>query len=1077
MAKTTVYDKSGAIVRYNIEKLEYNSSFMGESYCTATCTSHKPIQFEIGDYFLFRGEKFTLKNIPTVAKNGYLNSVGDAFKYDNIKFCGYSDELMEVDFLDYVLEDNNVHFTSMPIFSFYCETVNYLAERIQANLNRVFTDSEKWTVVCNTSEVSVTEKNISVSNIKVWEALALVSSKFKTTFVIRGKTITIGGKGNTINQTFKYGVGNGLYGITRNSGQSQEIITRLRTYGDTKNLPVRYYNRLSACGKLIISSINDVSAGKSIITKFPQTTAQKVRLDITDVTAFAMQSTSGTFKIDLGGPVFSVTVSNSANYPTEAQLAEYISEQTFQGWTAVCNGTEYVDFTCNSLSTFGTPSFDSNGTQIFANMQVMETSQGDSKYFTNVVSDSNNVTIWSVTAKSGNYSVAATLQQNRTDSTTFLVVSSAATDYSSFISTLSVGNYIYITAGINTSAISNLSSEYVDYETQSDIPSSLSCQNLMLPGFPLQSLQDYWNGIYANLSDTLKARYSGITFSTDPLQPYINSSRISSLGIKENTKYFDTDDDVYPDIYPSMEGMTATALRSAGYTIDLDSGDNGNLDEVAQVSVNQDGTAITDNGVYDSGESIPNFNLYLKDLGFNFDDVKTGSNFKINMKDGMCGGREFECIDYSKVGNKWVLVCKRTLDSAIGLYFPYKDYNIQAGDKFNITGIYMPKAYVVSASYRLLIYSLEYLLKNDYTKFKYQIYVNGNDIKRFDEKNSLGFYNSIHEGDYITVNDTDLDISEGIRIDTLKINYGDEIIPKYEITLDNNDKEAGTIEKIQNKIDNITNNTIIYNITGSASGGSSVLLQAISVNTNVGYLSSGTVLPAGMSIEAILRKMLNQSSAATLQSYISTGTELEVGTQKGSIAYTTYRNNSGSMEKAYYDGSEANSLSFSAEDSNGKQVATRTLSGYYSDSEVYNATVVFAANGDLAEKTLTDSISVMVRRKWFGGVVSSLDGIDSDKVRALASNGFFTGEGSYKLYIPKGWKYLVLAIPTGYEVEKWYNADMTYADFVQEKEYYGKTTASVYGANGQSAITYNIRTYKAAISGDEINSIFNIVKS
>ena len=59
----------------------------------------------------------------------------------------------------------------------------------------------------------------------------------------------------------------------------------------------------------------------------------------------------------------------------------------------------------------------------------------------------------------------------------------------------------------------------------------------------------------------------------------------------------------------------------------------------------------------------------------------------------------------------------------------------------------------------------------------------------------------------------------------------------------------------------------------------------------------------------------------------------------------------------------------------------------------------------------------------------------------------------------------------------WFNSDMTYADFVQEKEYYGKTTASVYGANGQSAITYNIRTFKAAIPGDEINSIFNIVKS
>lgn len=268
------------------------------------------------------------------------------------------------------------------------------------------------------------------------------------------------------------------------------------------------------------------------------------------------------------------------------------------------------------------------------------------------------------------------------------------------------------------------------------------------------------------------------------------------------------------------------------------------------------------------------------------------------------------------------------------------------------------------------------------------------------------------------------------------------------------------------------------NSTTIISDSEPVLMKGITVNaTQVGHVQSGKIFMAGTSLESILRSILYKAQGAIMTSKISTGNVVEVGTSKGIITYETTRNDNGKMENAYFDNLDTNILNFSDEDVNGKQTANRELEGYYTQRETYNATVKFAASDDIVETILNNSIDVSVNRKWFGGVVSSLDGIDSDKVRALASNGFFTGEGSYKLYIPKGWKYLVLAIPTGYEVEKWYNSDMTYADFVQEKEYYGKTTASVYGANGQSAITYNIRTYKAAISGDEINSIFNIVKS
>jgi hypothetical protein len=224
----------------------------------------------------------------------------------------------------------------------------------------------------------------------------------------------------------------------------------------------------------------------------------------------------------------------------------------------------------------------------------------------------------------------------------------------------------------------------------------------------------------------------------------------------------------------------------------LDSGDNGNLDEIAADSVNSDGTPITDNGIFEEGATVPSFRITLKDIGFDINDYLPGAT--ISMKNGLCGGREFEILSCVKEGNKYILTCNRVLDEGIGLYFPYASMNIKAGDKFVLLNIEMPEVYIHAASQRLLAAGQEYLSKNDYVRYTYEVNISPVYMAR----NPI-LHDTIVEGDYLQFADTDLGIAGSIIIDNLRIKEGDEIIPIYEVTL-TEEKQVGTIQKIQNQI-------------------------------------------------------------------------------------------------------------------------------------------------------------------------------------------------------------------------------------------------------------------------------------
>lgn len=244
-----VYSSDGKTVKATTKRVEYNGEYMGSCSLTVTFESHAPINFEIGDYIDYRLERFYLNVLPSSKKQCSRNGSKNAFAYENVQFMSVSDELVRCDFLDVVKKDNNIHWTALPTFSFYCEGVKNLAERIQANLDRVYGENV-WTIqIDKTYEDSRKDIQISISNQSVWDALLLVNTTFKTNFIIRGRTVTIGTTSNNIDHVFSCGIGRGLLSITRASDTNQKVITRLRAFGNTTNVPTNYYKYL--CMKIM----------------------------------------------------------------------------------------------------------------------------------------------------------------------------------------------------------------------------------------------------------------------------------------------------------------------------------------------------------------------------------------------------------------------------------------------------------------------------------------------------------------------------------------------------------------------------------------------------------------------------------------------------------------------------------------------------------------------------------------------------------------------------------------------------------------------------------------------------------
>ena len=268
MSDWNIYHKDGSKLtdvngeQITVHGLEYSDSWMGECFLTISFKHEVPINFQIGDYIVYRGERFELNYEPGKDKQARPDTYGDGFVYDSVKFNALQDELSRAEFLDVVLNDNELHYTALPKFPFYVQTLDDLLDRIQANLDeqigkglwKIYSRNMERSVQrgClasdwmsmygeGTSDNVIESMSITVDSQTCWQALSLVNEKWNINFIVRGRNVYVGTTGIQANHIFKYGLGNGLYEIVQNADSDQSVVTRLRAYGSEKNLPSHYY--------------------------------------------------------------------------------------------------------------------------------------------------------------------------------------------------------------------------------------------------------------------------------------------------------------------------------------------------------------------------------------------------------------------------------------------------------------------------------------------------------------------------------------------------------------------------------------------------------------------------------------------------------------------------------------------------------------------------------------------------------------------------------------------------------------------------------------------------------------------
>lgn len=781
--KYEILDKTGKNKRCTVTSLEYNGEFMGESYVLCKVESEVPIDFQTGDYLEYRGEKYEINYDPSVLKKCRASYNRDAFTYDSIKLNSASNDLVKCLFLDYVKEDNLIHYSSLPKFSFFASNVEDLAERIQANLDRLYSGDRKWTVKVSPGCGGKTDVYVAAEQINVWTALGYSYSKFKVPFIIKGRTITIGAASETLNKVFKYGKNNGLYEIESVTEQDADIITRLKVYGSTRNLPNRYYNNLREAYAIVeISRIEyeriDNTHAKCKI--FSDNAPEKI----------------GTWsEVRINGEVHKVAsrqeFDDNVPSPKECTFIE-LSKGKYELLSVPVTYEEHHNGLNYEIKMLWHEAMIGTECEVYVEGMLRSTFE---------VRNSNNRSLC--------YDKAYAYVRD-----ILLIPAEEIPDFNSFMSSASYtdhgdGNHEYdlklyhetsveyelvespsptrfeILYASETSKIGE--SFLTGNHNGSLLPNNMYAPNLMLPDFP------------------------SIT-----LDPYIDSDNIEKYGIREGCVFFDGSNDELEEIFPSIEGMKAEDLRDAGIDVSLAEGDNGNLDELADAEKIQDDGAIT------PGDIIPTFTVTLKDVGFDLAQ-EIGDDSSISMKSGYCSGREFKirnCVPTEKNGAKcYLLRCERAEDESNKLYYPYKSYPLQAGDKFVILGIDLPDVYVKAASQRLLRAGKEYLSEVDHMKHTYSPKIDEIAMARQHDEaiqsGGISLHDTIKEGMLIRISDEDLFNEElHITIDTLTIKEGESLIPSYEITL-KEAKEEGTLERMQNKIDAIASGNSVNHAGGT----------------------------------------------------------------------------------------------------------------------------------------------------------------------------------------------------------------------------------------------------------------------
>ena len=867
MVRLTVYQNgTESAVRCEVEKCEFQDKAMGEQYVMFSISSPVPIPFEVGDWCEFRGQTYTLNVEPSCTQKAGIRTHDAAFVYENVKLNSPQDDFTRCIVLD-VIPTSGEHsaaygtnYTGSANFTLNCfettfeyqgQTIYYapvhaLLDRIKANLDRLYPGDPQdpdtcWQIYIDDSKCHSDDKIITFANWTVAQALAEVHNAFKLDYVVRGKKILVGDISEKYPELremigyvtdlteqdqpefFGYGMGylseenqgKSLFQIKKLSKNDQQIVTRLRAVGSTKNMPYRYYhthytlpqtmyvqnlqlpdtfvpygdssldpedqpgtkiygnaNRRNVYeGTLrdVLGDSNDAYIDKNDdAASCPEGIREAVARwdgsdgELPEIYPTIEEATYGELRAndvpDMDGRIASQQTSPLdafPNYGNKERIDEILEpgEHCNEG-NGVMTESEAFGMTTVTVPVHEetiSTAFES-GTQVISFFNIA-TTQEPGDYILSFTTQEPEVFVeLTKTGVSGNYRASADVT---------LVVSLYQTPIDgseeALLGTYSQNAIIYRSGG--------------SYGRSSD-----AMARLVMKVHDFHDIEDGWSTdkLTVTKQSTIRAVASIIVYTDDPEGDFTASSYGFTMGTKGS--------DQTQNVEPRAQWGPSSA------------------------------------GLYYS--STP-FHLRIKDVGVDFMALNSvdGGDITISMKSGQCAGREFvvkpgSISKFQQDGTGkwgWDLELDRVNDDSIHAYFPSTANQIKAGDQFVLLNIALPDAYIKAAEVRLLVAATNHLADNCDTQYTYQpsvddIYLQRNlDFHANDPENSVfwrlyagmkfPFYGiPKEEGDPLPVAD--------ITIESVSIKMGEKLTPQVEITL--NDKlQQTTMQRLQTSVDRL----------------------------------------------------------------------------------------------------------------------------------------------------------------------------------------------------------------------------------------------------------------------------------
>lgn len=860
---------------------------MGEQYLTFTITSETPIDWAVGDFCEFRGETFTLNYVPSVTQKAGTNERQDAYTYENVKFDSFQEELTRCLMLDITATNGEyiaaqgTNYTGSSKFTLFCgETyangatltpVCVLVAKMQANLDRMY-GVNGWKIFVDTTSTYINaagdvvlvthteDKALNFDNTTVAQALAEVHNTFDLDYCIRGRNIYIGYNLKNLtsdndNETFAFGYGKGypthesqnkaLFQIKRIANPQQKIVTRLRAFGSTKNMPYRYYNRIYHLSQsLFPTNLQLPDTFAELSTKNSHNALRDAQYGINPVTNLPylrhVKGNTNDSYIDKGDDALSCPEGireHSARWDgSDSNLPEIyptIEEATY----GELRGALVEDQDGRS----GSGSFPnySDSERIDKLLAIGYSSEGS------LVDDANK----------GD----GILPESGISSTGVPRNASIGATYHTYSPTRN-GDFTYRGYGYE-------GKEKTLFTIQGVAPGKFAMAptiGAVIYGF---SLSCYRDGCSCDVGYKIQVKAKNVeTGVTTTIASY--TSNFVSLNRSDGVKEMELPE--LPDVKeqtPKVSQILVANLSDITVTftpiirnVTVPSGFTDSFSFNYQVGNSRLSHDVTAEPEYtwfpidDSGNLIDRFHVFVQDMGFDFQACWTDETPVMAMKSGHCVGREFEILsDVQKVtyGNKqgYMLTLKRATDDSLHTYYPSQTDPIQAGDNFVLLGISMPDAYVKMAEIRLLRAATDYLADNCETKFTYQPYIddlylqrNLDAMTKANTPNKSIFWR-LYAGLKFTFRGVPSSENEpaplaDITIEKVTISMGESLTPKVELTL-NDDVQQSTIQKLTTNVDRIYNGSIFNggNVSGSSTAVGAAILSILESEGDKLFLS------------------------------------------------------------------------------------------------------------------------------------------------------------------------------------------------------------------------------------------------